>query len=324
MSSLAERAVERELLPSGDGKSGSRLERWRLDDGTTVVVKTISPEWDWIMRATRDEGRIDVLWQSGVLDLVPPAIDHGILLVERVGHECSVVMRDLSATLLPDDYVLSRAQSQCIVRAAAELHEAFFDREVPELCQLEDLYSLLSPTGTAAQDADAGTVTQFFGRGWERFHELVPGDVSEAIAAILDRPASLATELAKRPATLIHGDLKLSNLGLDGERVVVVDWGTQTTVAPPAVEYAWYIAINASRIDASHDELLEDVRHAGRHRHDEDALRLALLGALVQLGWDKALQATEAPDRLVRDREREDLGWWVARAREALDTWTPG
>jgi hypothetical protein len=94
--------------------------------------------------------------------------------------------------------------------------------------------------------------------------------------------------------------------------------------APPAVEVAWYLAVNASRIDATREQVLDDFRAAEGGRHDEDALRLALLGGLVQLGWDKALHASGHPDPAVRAREAADLAWWTVRARDALERWSPG
>jgi hypothetical protein len=36
----------------------------------------------------------------------------------------------------------------------------------------------------------------------------------------------------EHPTTVVHGDLKLANLGLVGRRVVVLDWGDLTAVAP--------------------------------------------------------------------------------------------
>jgi hypothetical protein len=38
------------------------------------------------------------------------------------------------------------------------------------------------------------------------------------------------------------------------------------------------------------------------------------------LGWNKALDAVEHPDPLIRARERADLDWWVGRARACLET----
>jgi hypothetical protein len=88
------------------------------------------------------------------------------------------------------------------------------------------------------------------------------------------------------------------------------------------VDFAWYVAINADAVNAAPDELLDDIRLAAADEHDEDALQLALLGALAQLGWDMALSATDAADRDRSARERAGLVWWAARARDALALWT--
>jgi hypothetical protein len=321
MTSLLAGARARTPLPTADGRSGSALERVTLADGRVVVVKRVAPAWDWIMRATNDRGRVAELWTSGLLARVPAEIEHGVLGVEADGESWLVVMRDLGATLLPEGARLTRAQHRHVLGAAAALHAAFWPAPPePELCTLTDRYSFLSPD-TARRDR--GPLASSILRGWERFAELVPADVGEAVLALARDPEPLAAALARFPATLIHGDLKLGNVGLAPGRVVLVDWGTQTGWAPPAVEWAWYLAINASSIDAGKDELLDDFRAAAGERHDEDALRLALLGGLVQLGWDKALQASEHPDAAVRAREADDLAWWVRQARAALEAWQP-
>jgi hypothetical protein len=321
MASLLAGARARTPLPVADGRSGSTLERVTLADGRVVVVKRVAPAWDWIMRATHDRGRIAELWSSGLLARVPAEIEHGVLGVEADGESWLVVMHDLAATLLPDGARLSRARHRRVLHAAAALHAAFWSapRE-PALCSLADRYSFLSlDTARRDQGPLAGAIL----RGWERFAELAPADVGEAVLALAQQPEPLVTALQRFPATLVHGDLKLGNVGFAPGRVVLVDWGTQTGWAPPAVEWAWYLAINASRIDAGRDELLADARAAAGERHDEGALRLALLGGLVQLGWDKALQASEHPDAAVRAREADDLAWWVRHARSALEAWPP-
>jgi hypothetical protein len=317
-------AIRREPLGAADGRSGSVLERVTLAGGETVVVKYARAASDWIMRATHDDGgRVATLWSSGLLRRVPAAIEHAILAVERDGDGWVVVMRDVSAALLPEAARLSRAGSRLVLAAAAALHAAFRGEPPVALCPLADRYTFLSPATARREAGGPDPVPRLIGRGWERLPELLPDDVAAAALAVAERPEPFAAELARFPATLVHGDLKLGNLGFLGERVVVLDWGTQTGWAPPAVEAVWYLAVNASRIDATREQVLDDFRAAEGERHDEDALRLALLGGLVQLGWDKALHATEHPDPAVRAWERADLDWWTARARDALERWSP-
>jgi hypothetical protein len=246
-----------------------------------------------------------------------------VLGAERDGDGWVVVMRDVSAGLVPDHARLSRDQSRRVLEAAAALHAAFWDEPPRQLCPLADRYQFLSPATARREAGGPDPVPKLIGRGWERFAELVPGEVAGPVLAICERAEPFAAALARFPQTLIQGDLKLGNLGFLDGRVVMLDWGTQTGWAPPAVEVAWYLAINWSRIDASREQVLDDFRAAEGERHDEDALRLALLGGLVQLGWDKALHASGHPDPAVRAREADDLAWWSGRARQALEAWSP-
>jgi hypothetical protein len=325
VTSMLAGAVRREPLAATDGRSGSLLERVVLAGGETLVVKHTSAASDWIARATGDDGgRVATLWSSGLLRRVPEAIEHAILAVERDGDGWVVVMRDMAPALLPDAARLSRAASRRVLEAAAALHATFGDQPpLPPLCSLADRYGFLSPATARREAGGPDEIPKLLARGWERLPELLPADVAEAVLAVAERPAWFAAELARFPTTLIHGDLKFGNVGFLGERVVLVDWGTQTGWAPPAVEAVWYLAVNHSRIDASREQVLDDFRAAEGERHDEDALRLALLGGLVHLGWDKALHATGHPDPAVRARERADLAWWTARAEEALERWSP-
>jgi aminoglycoside phosphotransferase (APT) family kinase protein len=145
--------------------------------------------------------------------------------------------------------------------------------------------------------------------------ELVDADVSALIDYVHTDPGWLAAALLERPATLVHGDLKFANLGADGAQPILLDWGPLTTWAPPAVDFAWYLAINAAATGRSVDEVRDEIRRTAQgETYDERAESLALVGALAQLGWEKALGAT-SDDPAVARRERAGLAWWSAATR---------
>jgi hypothetical protein len=321
--SLLDHVVRRWPLRHG-GFSGAGLEHVLTDGAESLVLKRVCRDDDWLMRAARDEGRIGTLWESGVFARIPSAIDHAVVAVERDAEGWLVFMRDVSTTLFGDTRVITRAENLRILAAAAALHNRFWDEEpLPGLCRLAHRYASLSPA-TAAREPDPSlAVPSRLRPGWEAFADIVAADVADGILAILERPSLLAEQLEARPCTLVHGDLKLANLGFGDDRVVMLDWGSWTGFAPPAVELAWYIAVNWSRIDASREQVIEDFRSLAAERFDETALRLGLVGGLVQLGWNKALDAATHPDEALRRREQADLDWWVARAREAFETWYP-
>jgi hypothetical protein len=321
--SLVDRVVGRSPLVH-EGFSGAGLERVVMEGGSSLILKHISPARDWLMRATDDPGRVGVLWESGIFGRMPAVVDHAVVAVERDEEGWLVFMRDVSGALLGSERILSRPESRRVLAAAAAVHDRFSDEERPPgLCRLADRYGSLSPATAKRQTDPSFVIPSMLGPGWEAFAAIVPGDVAAGILAILDRPHLLAEQLEARPCALIHGDLKISNIGLTDSQVVMLDWGSWTGFAPPAVELAWYLAVNWSRIDASREEIVEDFRAVSEERFDETALRLALVGGLVQLGWNKALDAATHPDQAMRRRERADLDWWVARAREGFETWYP-
>lgn len=86
----------------GENYSGALVNRVERDDGA-VFVKRISPGGDWMMRATNDAGREANLWLDGPLRSLPAGIECATVAAERDGNDWVLTMRDLSASLLPDE-----------------------------------------------------------------------------------------------------------------------------------------------------------------------------------------------------------------------------
>ena len=53
------------------------------------------------------------------------------------------------------------------------------------------------------------------------------------------------------------------------------------------------------------------------------AVGLGMIAGLVMYGWILGHSAVIHPDPAERGWAREELGWWVPRARRALETWSP-
>jgi hypothetical protein len=91
------------------------------------------------------------------------------------------------------------------------------------------------------------------------------------------------------------------------------------TAGTPTVEFAWYLAHSARRIDAEHDDLERDHRTAQGDELRETELELGLLSGLVQYGWRIAHSARVHPDPAETAWGVGELDWWVPRARAALE-----
>ncbi len=316
---LLDRAVERAPLDGHDGRSGALLERVLLDDGTRLVVKRTSPAVDLVMRRTGAAvSREYRLWRSGVLGRLPLGVGHALVDAWVDGEETVLVMRDLGAAVVGWDRRLSRDEARRLLGAVTSLHRAFRGGSPALLCPLVDRISVFRPD-RMAQEADAGNpLAVAVRRGWERFAEIVPPEVAAEVMAMLARPERLAGPLSRRPCTLIHGDLWLVNVAFEPAQVTLLDWDLATW-APPALEFALFLAGNSSQVDATRDEIVDDFRSLGGDDHDEVGLGLSLFAGLVELGWNKALDIVEHGDPAVRAREQADLDWWVAQARHTLE-----
>src|SRR5581483_4817941 len=96
-----------------------------------------------------------------------------------------------------------------------------------------------------------------------------------------------------------HGDFKFANVGLDAEAVWLIDWAV-SMYAPVAVEIAWFLSVNSSRLPCTLDETIERYRAALAARLGTQRFAQAQWGVqrgvvaiwgLLVYGWGKALDA---------------------------------
>lgn len=229
-----------------DGFSGAELVRLRRDDGASFVLKTMSVERDWIMRATDD-------------------------------------VRCREAALAPN------------------------------WCGLAERLTLLTPAGANVAARYGAPVAADLVAGWVLFRRHATPRGLEMIDALAADPAPLVGALGMLEPALLHGDLKLDNIGVHGDgRLWLIDWA-MALVAPPAVDLAWFLAVNSRRLPVPLDEVMRRYADAssllptGRARHDA----LVAVCALLLRGWRKALDA-EAGDG-------DELAWWCDRVEAAAE-----
>jgi aminoglycoside phosphotransferase (APT) family kinase protein len=306
---------------SHGGNSGAALLRAIRHDGTPFVLKRVSASGaDWLARATHDRGRTVALHEAGAFDRMPAVIGHGIVAVERSDDAAWIAMRDVHDQLLAAEARLSREESRRVLGAAAQLHRAFRDRVPPGAASLADRIGMSSPAVADSERPNPDLLPKQFEQGWDAFAELAAADVADAVLELTRRPDALATALlrAQGGLTLIHGDLRGDNLGFDGDRIVLIDWDL-ATAGTPAVEFAWYLAHSARRIDATRDQIEADHRAAQGDALVGEELELGMVSGLVQYGWRIAHSARVHPDPAETAWGREELAWWVPRVRAALE-----
>ena len=316
-------AERREPFVNPDGRSTAAFERVWID-GRPHVVKYMHLDDDFAMRASGDVGcRAARAWAAGLLDARPDLIDHAVVGAAlgqgRNGWGAALLMRDVSADLLPDDgSVLPLALHDRFIDHVAGFSAAtwgFHDDGVSGLVPYATRWAFF---GVDAIDAEREIgwrerVPEIAAEGWTRFANLVPADVFEVVDALRRDVFPLADALEQTPSCLLHGDVKASNTGADADgRTVLIDWA-YVGEGPVCHDIAWHLALDRARLPRSKEATAEEFRRA-LEGHGVDTsgwwdrqLGLCLLGGLVQFGWEKALGDTV------------ELDWWcqVARAGAA-------
>jgi hypothetical protein len=308
-------ATHREPVgPTAEGLSSATFERVVIDGGR-YVVKRLSHETDWVMRAVGDAGvpRVVRLHTSGLFDALPACLDTTLVDVafDPGTGMAELLMRDVGDAFLRDCDPISPEQHALFLDAMAQLHASTIGM-VDELglTQPAQRWQILGPA-FARREELRGPLTgvpALLQPMWGRLAHNAP-DLHRTVLALAENPAPLVTALAATPRALVHGDWKGGNLGVgrDG-RVVLVDWAFPGVDAP-CVDLGWYLSVNCDRLPESKEAVIDRYRDA-LERHGMKTSRwwarqlpLALLGCAVQMAWSKCDQP-------------EELVWWSAQVAE--------
>jgi hypothetical protein len=315
---LTSAVSRRPLVRAAEALSGATLESVSLRDGRRLVVKHLPVEGDFMTHVTNGAARLRTMWTNGALQRIGAVVDHTILDLREIGSRDVVIMRDATNDLLPPTAPVSRHTSRRLLAGLADMHASLGDVALGDSCPIEGRYAMAAPALHATYTGPgrhpmADTIV----RGWQLFQEHVDRDVAAAVAGVHREPRQLGDRLRRFPATLLHGDPKLENLGLARGRLVAIDWGELTGSGPREIDVAWYAQKGSARIGCTPDEVFSDYEAASGEPLDPDALDLACVGALAQMGFRLAVAAYAAGVEPAHDAGKQ-LAWWTARVRAAL------
>jgi hypothetical protein len=250
---------------------------------------------------------------SDVLAALAPGLRSPSIAAAQDGDGFALLMHDLTEYLLPGGDALPVSTFDLILERTAQMHARFWEsapRADVGWCGLRERLLMLSePAGERLRRA--GLMELGFGAGWERFHAAVTAEVSALVRGLHDEPGPLIAALSMLPQTLLHNDVKVGNLAIEGDTLWLFDWAL-AGIGPVASELGWLLAINSSRLPWTLDETTEryaehlrptlgerwDAALWGRQR------AAAHICGLLMFGWRKVDDAAE-------------LGWWCERAIEA-------
>jgi hypothetical protein len=304
-----------------DARSGANFERVEVD-GEQCLVKYVHPENDFTMRVSGDVGcRPRRIWQSGLMDAAPDIIDHATIGAAPWGHNgwgVALLMRDVAAELVPPgDAQLPEEHHLRFVEHCAAFGARLWNwRDELELLPHRTRWQWF---GVAELDGERELgfpepVPRIATDGWLKFAERAPRGLRGVVHELRNDATPLSDAIRSTPQTFLHGDWKLGNLGAGSDgRTILLDWGYPGE-GPICNELTWYLALNRARIPEGHTkESTIDAFEAALRRNGIDTapwfdrqVRLCLLGAVVQFGWEKAFG------------DDDEFGWWCAAAEDGM------
>lgn len=300
-------AVSTKLVHTGF--SGATLDRLTRSDGATYVLKRMSIDRDWIMRATNDVHCREVRFAEAH-SLLGARVRTPALAASRDGDGFAILMLDITNDLLPHG-IVDLDVTERVIKGIVALHESPAPRVAIPWCSVRDRLMLLTPATAAIARSYGAPVADDITQGWRLFRRHAPDRVSALLLDLFHEPDALLRALDQLPVRFLHGDLKFDNIGVSTEGdVLMLDWA-MTLRAPAAVELGWFLAINSRRMTMTFEDVMSayaravSLPAAVRPRHN--AL-MALCGLLLR-GWRKALDAEAGEPR--------ELRWWCERATAA-------
>lgn len=313
----------REPLVAPDGKSGNALERIEVD-GVRYVVKHQSVRGDWITRVTGDpDFWVHRLWCSGFMDTLPASVDHAVvdMAVSGTGADArlAIVMHDVGAFLIPEgDDQVSVDDHAGLIDSMAHMHAHFWDwHDELGLQTMEQRVTMFAPQRIAPELLvdDVPVPVRFADEGWRRLPDDAPA-LAAVVLPLHTDPTPLVRAWATTPATFLHGDWKMGNLGRHADgRTILIDWA-YLGAGPPTWDLLWYLAINRARLPETKEQTIERYRLAleahgiATEGWFDRQVALSFIGIMVMFAWEKVIG------------DADELAWWQTRVVEAASALT--
>jgi hypothetical protein len=292
-----------------DGWSGAQLTRVR-GDSETFILRRDSLARDWIARATNDGPILREAWFAMHTDrLLPKHVRAPYVGVGRDGDEFGLLMRDLSGVLFDWAQPADVATLDVVLEALRTLHRQAVPNDLAHdgpWTPLRERLLLIARPSLERPGPQRDAVAERLLPGWDAFDRLAPRNALELVRSLSRDPTPLLRALEVRPKSLLHGDLKLANVGIAPDGVVeMVDW-QMVMHAPVDIEIGWFLAANVATLPLPADQVMR--------RYDDDDLELAWIVGLLLRGWRKGYDAEAELTHPSGMTARDDLALWSERA----------
>jgi hypothetical protein len=320
--------IREEPFPN-DGWSGASLSLLRRG-GDRFVLKRDSLARDWIARATNDGPILREAWFASHGPSLSSPIRAPYLGAGVNGDDFGILMPDLTGVLFDWDAPISVDALDQVLGGLASLHAVPWtvsgELDGGMWCPLRERVTLICRASLERSGPARDAVADRILPGWDAFDLQAAPAARDLINSLGEQPQPLLDALSTMPSTLIHGDLKLANVGVERDGAIdLVDW-QMVTVAPVAVELGWFMVSNVASLPFPPDDVLTRYHAAmvnqglageqtvAAWRAQTDA---AILVGLLLRGWRKGADADAGLTLASGVSAADDLAWWCEQAIDA-------
>ncbi|HXI79879.1 MAG TPA: phosphotransferase [Verrucomicrobiae bacterium] len=322
-----------------DGWSGASLTRLQRGGGDRFILKRDSLARDWIAKATNDGPILREAWFANRCRILDPrtggALRASYLGAGKDGEAFALLMPDLTGVLFDWEKPISVEALDRVLEGMARLHAPSWSDSASAdgpWCPIRERITLICRSSLERPGPARDAVADRILPGWDAFDRLASGSARDLVAMLGDNPRPLVDVLEAQPRTLIHGDLKLANVGIAADGAVeTIDW-QMVSIAPIAIEIGWFLVANVASLPVEPNEVIRRYRtHLAKgdldpddgwlrgNAFEDDGVDAAVLVGLLLRGWRKGLDADAGITLGSGVTARDDLAWWCARAVEAAD-----
>ncbi len=328
----------KEILETGF--SGNLIERLSLKQNDkeigALILKQNETQTSWFAKSTHDDlGREVRFAQSELWEHLPESIDSPILAtVLWPDNASAILMRDEGSAIFSASKCYEIAENDTellrfIVNALADMHATFWNspllEQVPWFTSTADslLYLTLPHLTAAGTDAESIEYGAAAMRMWNRIWGMLNPETAQIIQHTIANPEKLLADIESLPHTLIHGDIWLANLGIRGEKLLILDWAL--VAKGPALYDPMWLAQTWRAADPQ--ETAEIYRAALVKRGVTDAQDDTMWALMMDCSIVRSLftsaewLAREVVGASTDEEERVALAhirYWMARAAEII------
>jgi hypothetical protein len=265
--------IPEEPFPN-DGWSGASLTRLRRGDGDRFILKRDSLSRDWIAQATNDGPLLREAWFAArshlVSDKTSDALRARYVGVGQDGDEVGILMPDLTGHLFDWEKPISIEALDRVLAGIAAMHAqsgtywsgmATADgTESAPWCPIRERIALISRASLEHSGPARDAVADRILPGWDAFDQLASPSARDLVTMLSHDPQPLVDVLSAQPHTLIHGDLKLANVGIAADGAIeTIDW-QMVSIAPIAIEIGWFLVANVTSLPVEPNEVIRRYR----------------------------------------------------------------